>query len=461
MRRTVRCALVLALAGAFAAPVAAQDDASREARLLAEDGKFREADGVINRASAEVQNDLELRLWVGGKALKFAEGLAGEAQRDPLFIAKQQFVKSLELKPDDPRSGTGLLAACKELADLEMAGKKVEEARVEAKFALENAEKALAAGVATQEFKLALGRMHAFRASLTKSMKDVELLASDSAKAAKLLAEGSAGNEKAGAILAEASAVRLRVASLIHEGIPVDGEKRDDEAMASALDLAKQACAIPNANENDFRAHFDVLRLMHRWGMKSKEKPFMQAVAPGVGELKLQVPKARGWTRLKTDQYDVAYVRDLKDPADTNIVQVFLKLWKPSETMLGGKWSDLKDMAERRHEKYAKEDMTDLQKDVAPVELGGAAKNAPEIWHYEALGTQKGEKPHVVWISEFIFQPDKKKEDRFQLKLVDWRQAPDLLEPDIAAFVDSAIGEGRWPPEKGKGGDTKKPPKKK
>ena len=62
----------------------------------------------------------------------------------------------------------------------------------EATFAITCAEKSAAAGVATLEFKAALGRMYGFRCSFIKSMKDVDQLDGDSIKAAKLLMEAAA-----------------------------------------------------------------------------------------------------------------------------------------------------------------------------------------------------------------------------------------------------------------------------
>ena len=72
-----------------------------------------------------------------------------------------------------------------------------------------------------------------------------------------------------------------------------------------------------------------------------------------------------------------------------------------------------------------------------------------------------GEDPEWLWYG------DAKKSFAWQMKVLDWRPVADVEEPDIVAFVSSAIGEGRWPPgsaakEDPKGGkDPKKPPKKK
>jgi hypothetical protein len=47
------------------------------------------------------------------------------------------------------------------------------------------------------------------------------------------------------------------------------------------------------------------------------------------------------------------------------------------------------------------------------------------------------------------------------LKILDWRPVADLEDPDIIAFVDSAIGEGYWPPGRKPRDDGKKDPGKK
>jgi hypothetical protein len=69
-----------------------------------------------------------------------------------------------------------------------------------------------------------------------------------------------------------------------------------------------------------------------------------------------------------------------------------------------------------------------------------------------------------VKIAEWIWYGDAKKDFSWQLKIIDWRPVPDVEDPDIVAFVASAIGEGRWPPgsaPKDEPKDPKKPPKKK
>jgi hypothetical protein len=468
MRPRSKFVLVLALSAWIAAAAAwAQDDVGKEARLLAIEGKFREADGLIQRAPPEVQNDPALHLGVADVAVKFAKTKTGEEKRDALFSARQHFAKVIELKPDEAKAATGVVDAAQELAQLDLEARKTDEARAQAKFAIEAAEKSVAAGVATPEFKAALGRMYGFRAGFVKSMKEVDLLVSDSTKGATLLAEASSGlGDQAGKLLSEASSIRLRCANLVHEGIPKDDEKRDDEALAAAIDLATKACALPSAAESDFATHLAALRLAHSWGMKLAVRPFMTPLGPPLEGLKLELPRSGGWNRGKSPDWDLLLERNLGDPKNDGTVQIMLKKWSATETSLGKTWNLLGEIAPRRFEKY-KEDQAEVASTVEPVQLGGG-KNSLELWHYEVGG--KGKSGRISRTAEWIWFADRKKESAWQMKIIDWRPVPDVLDPDIVAFVTSAIGEGLWPPgatapggkDDGKDPkDPKKPPKKK
>ncbi len=445
MRRAMKCAFPAALAAwLLAAPAAADDDPARDARLAAIDGKFREADGIIEHAPPEVQNDPALRLFLGETALKFARTASGEEKRQALISAREHFAKVVEVKPAEGKAAAGVVEASGSLADLDKEAKRPDDERADTKFALEFGDKALAAGGATPAFKLALGRMYGRHAGFLKSMKDVDALVAESTKAATLLAEASAGNEQAGKILSEASAIRLRVANLVHEGIPGESEKRDDEALAAAIDLATQACGLPGASDSDYLTHLDALRLAHAWGTKLAVKPFMQPVAPALEGMKLEIPRAPGWVRDKPGQdWDLLYNRNLHETKNDGSVQITLKKHAASEMALGKSWSALSDQASRQFEKVSKNDFKEVGSSVEPVLLTGA-RNGVECWHFEVAGTLPTGR--VLRDAEWIFPADKKKDSVWCLKVKDWRPVQDVQEPDIVAFVASAIGDGVWPP---------------
>ena len=465
MRQQQRLALAAALAAwLIAAPVHAEGDPATEARLLAIEGKFREADSLIAHCAPAVQDDPVLRLTLADMALKFARTKTGEEKREPLFSARQHFARVVEVKPAEAKAAAGLLETAQGLAQLDVDGRKPDDAKAQAKFALDLAEKAVAAGVSSPEFKVMLGRMYGFRAGFVKTMKDVDALVADSTKSGVLLAEAAAADkENAGKFLSEASAVRLSAANLIHEGIPVATETRDDEALAAAIDYATQACNQTGASENAFATHLAALRLAHSWGMKLAQRPFMTPLGPPIQGLKLELPRSGGWTRGKSPEWDLLLERNLKDSTNDGTVQIMLKEWQVTETSLGKTWDQLAAIAPRRFDKY-KEDQAELGSVVAPVQLGGG-KNSLDLWHYEVGGKQKSGR--IQRIAEWIWFGDRKKEFVWQLKVIDWRPVPDIEDPDIVAFVTSAIGPGLWPPgavaPKGKddGKDPKKPPKKK
>jgi len=457
MRRAMKWVLPAVCAAWLAAARAgAEEDPARDARLAAIDGHFREADGIIERAPAEVQNDPALRLAVGEAALKFAANASGEEKRQALFSARGHFAKVVELKPSDDKAAAGVVESSRVLADLYKEAKQPDDERRETKFALEFGAKAIAAGVAAPAFKLALGRMYARHASFLKSMKDVNELDADSKQAAALLKDAAVGSEQAGKILSEASTVRLRVAGLIHEGIPVDAEKRDDEALSAAIDLATQACIHPGATDGDYMTHLEALILSHAWGATSATKPFMQPLVPPLPGMTIEISRTGCWKRVKSaPDWELDLERDLKDNNNFGVIQVSFVRLESSKPILGKSWSQLGEVAKRLYEADTATLETVAYK-VEPIELTGRA--GADFYHYEVGGQVKGGR--AKRIGQWVGFADKKKDKAIQLRMYDWRRLPDLQEPDIVAFVGSAIGDGVWPPgaaapEKP---DPKKPP---
>jgi hypothetical protein len=459
MRRALKRAFPAVVAAwLFAAPAGAQDDPAKDARLAAFDGKFIEADGIIERAGPEVQNDADLRLAIGELALKFARAKEGEARRGPLESARRHFAKVVEVRPSDAKGAAGVLTAAGELADLDREARKFDDEKAQMKFAIDFGEKALAGGVASPAFKAALGRAYGRHASFFKNMKDRDLLVAESTKAATLLAEASAGDEQPGKLLSEASAIRLRAAHLVHEGVPVDSEKADDEALAAAIELATKACGMKGATDSDYAVQLRALTLAHSWGVAPTAKPFMQPLVPPLEGIKIEISRSGCWKRMKNaPDWELELERDLKDDQNFGVIQISFARLQPSVPILGKPWSQLAEVAKRLYEA----DMTTLETvshKVEPIPLGG--KGGIDVYHFEVGGQMKGGRAKRIgqWIG-FI---DKKREEAFQLRMYDWRRLPDFREPDIDAFVASVVGPGVWPPgAAAPATDPKKPPKKK
>src|SRR5262249_44271055 len=123
-RRRLVFALAAAAAASWSPGVRAQDDPAKEARLLAVEGKFREADALMEHAPPEVQNDLALRLALADMAMKAAATREGDAKRDPLTSARRHYAKAVEVKPDNEKAAAGVLEAARQLAELHMAAKR-------------------------------------------------------------------------------------------------------------------------------------------------------------------------------------------------------------------------------------------------------------------------------------------------------------------------------------------------
>jgi hypothetical protein len=443
LRVTVLSALVVgASASGFLVETGHAQDAATEARLLAVDGKFAEVEEVLKNAPAEVQKDAALHSAVADLAMKASRSKQGEEKRENLVFARNHFVIAIDLKADDATAAVGVLQAAQELADLDLMAKNPDGAAANVKVGIDAAEKALAAGVTTAQFKINLGQMYASRSRAIKSMNDVAKLFDYAKRAALLLSEASAGNEQAGKLLSEASSIMLRVANMIHESIPKEDEKRDDEALTSAIDMATRACEQPGASDSDYSAHLAALRLASSWGMKLEQKPFMQPLAPPIPGLAIQIARAAGWKVDKTAEWDLYILRDVKDMNNPGSVQIMLKKWEASQSALGKAWSALADQTARQFEKE-KEKLADLGSIVEPKQLVNP-RNPVEMWHFAVSG--RTEQKRAVRVSEFNWFEGRKKNFVYQLKILDWRPIANLSDPDLHAFITSAIGDGFWQP---------------
>lgn len=458
--RVCAFAVIAALCVAAPASLRAQDDPARDARLLYFEGKFREADDLLAKAPPEVQNNVDVRMQLAEAAQKFLKGKTGEERRGGLEAVKRSFGVVASAHPENGPAVAGAVLAARELADLDIARKQMDGARAQATWALQLGEKAAAAGL-SPETKAALGAAYGLRAAVTRKVDLVDQISADYKKGAEMLEQAAQGHEREGEWLAAAARLRFDEGMFIHDSIPIPAEVRDDAAMTAAVALAKRACEAKGANDASYLFHIKTLCAAHEWKLPGDlGKPFMQPMTPAYEGLSLQVPKGGNWKRLpKTDEWDVILERNY-DPSDS-AVQLLVTRHPKGEGIGGKSWGQF-DWAISTQYDARKAKYSDLVSDMAPTLLGDK-KKGPQLWHFQLAGTVLNSDRRNR-MAEWIWPSGGKADVIYELRVIDWRHATSIEDPDIVAFVQSAIPPGLWPPgtaaepEDPKG---KKPPKKK
>lgn len=445
MRRTLLLCLTAAALAASGAPLRADGDADpkREARLLYVEGKFREAEDLMTKAGPEVSNDLDLRAQLADAAAKYVKNKTGEERRAALEAVKRNWGLVATAHPENGAAVTGAVLAAKELTELDLAAKRTENAKAQADWALKLGEKAAAAGL-TPETKAALGEAYGLRAATTKKVEQADQISGDFRKGAEMLEQAAAGHEKAAEWLAAAASLRMKEAFFIHDSIPLDKEVRDDQAIVAAAGLARKACEAKGADGETFVLHIRTLCAAKEWKSPGDVGlPFMTPLAPPYDHAPLMVPKNAGWKRQEpTKEWDVILDRNY-DPVNDSSVQIMMTAYATKNAIGAKTWRDLEEgvqtLCDRRKGGYS-----DAPSDVAPVLLGDK-KKGPQLWHFTVAGTVAGSSRRNK-MAEWVWPSATKKETVLDLRIIDWRRTTSIEDPDIVAFVQSAIPAGLWPP---------------
>lgn len=457
--RVLAAAALAALCAAAWSPLRAQDDPARDARLLYYEGKFREADELLAKAPPDVQNDVGVRTQLAEAAQKFLKGKDGEDRRAGLEAVKRSFGVIANGHPDNGPAVAGAVLAAKELADLDIARKQMDGARAQATWALQLGEKAAAAGL-SPETKAALGAAYGLRASVTRKVDLVDQVSADYTKGAEMLEQAAQGHERESEWLEAAAELRFDEATFIHDSIPIPAETRDDTALTAAVGLARRACEAKGANDAMHLFHIKTLCAAHEWKLPGDlGAPFMEPLKPPFEGLSLQVPKGGGWKRLaKTDEWDLILERNY-DPSDSS-VQLMLSAHGKNEGIFGKTWSQVDWAVSSTYDKR-KGQYTDVVSDTAPTLLGDK-KKGPQLWHFQLAGTVANSDRRNR-MAAWIWPGAGKSDVVYELRVIDWRHTTSVEDPDIVAFVQSAIPAGLWPPGAAAPPDPKgkKPPKKK
>jgi hypothetical protein len=457
MRRTLLALTATAALLAGGPVTRAEGDPRAEARMLYFDGKFAEAETLLKEAGPEVANDAALRAQLAEAAQKFLRGKSGEDRRAALEAIKRNFAAVLDAKPGDGAALGGAITAAKELVDLDLAKRKVEAAAAQASWSIQLGEKAAAAGGLTPETKAALGVAHGVRASVSKKVDQIDQNLADFQKGARLLEEAAAGHEKESAWLGEAADLRLREATFVHDAIPLETEKRDDAALAAAITLARRACEAKDAADAQHWMHLRALTLALEWKLPGDHgRPFVKPLTPPVQGLELMVPKGVAWTR-EPGEWDLAMKRQYE--GEVNGVQILLEARDAKSALGGRQWAQIAEVVpilfENRQGGFG-----EIQSEQKPVALGGDKKGKGAVWHFQIAGTVK-DSTRTQRLAEWVWVSTTRKDAVWDLKVLDRRKPSSVEDPDLVAFVTSAIGPGLWPPSAVTADEGKKKPGKK
>jgi hypothetical protein len=449
MRRIILNTLAIAsiACGFLAATLpeaAAQDKSRKEARLLTLDGEFKAVEDLLVAAPEDVRNDPKFRMQLGDMALKWAKRQEGSAKVPGLIAAKGHFAAVVNMENPDPDAALAAVETGLELIAVQVEAKQPTPALAHANWSVKIGEAALADGHDTPDLRLAVAVAHDQRAKLSHKIDDFDRIVGDYDRSAELGVSCAEGARKPAAALGAAARVYLDLAAFISEGRPIKEEKRDEEALLKALDTAKLACETKGADEDEYTVHLLALIAIHRAKKEGAEferedlgKPYMQELGgrEGVKGLDLFIPKADGWKKLgQSGEWDLVLERQLE--GDTSAVQIMIKGYPFSEKFGGKGYDQIEYIAKVRFEGEVKDNFKDVSSSKEPEQID-MGKKGPEIWHHEVAGTLGSRR---VRVSEWMMLRTKKEKVTWRIRIIDWRIAPDLLEPDVVEFVDLALG---------------------
>lgn len=460
MRRTIVLAAAALLLVAGPPASLAEGDPRREARLLYSEGKFQEAEDLLRKAGLEADKDAELRSGLADAALIHVKSKTGEERRTGLEAAKRNYAAVVAIQPENGAALVGAVVAAKEIARLDIARKNSAGAAAQATWALALGEKA-AVGAMTPEIRAALGEAYGIRAGSSRKVDEADRISADFRKGAQMLEEAAAGHANASAWLAAAADLRFREASFIHDSIPLPTEKRDDESIVAAAQLARRACESPNAQSETFALHIATLCAAKSWKVEADlGAPIMEPLAPALPGLALQVPKGVKWKRGEpTSEWQLVLERTY-DSAD-GTVQIMVTSYSTKSAIGAKSWAaDMANAAttlfQRRRGGY-----DEVASESAP-EMFGDKKKGPQVWTWSVAGVVTGSSRRNKQ-AEWVWIATAGKDVVWDVRIVDWRHSTSVDDPDLVEFVKSAVPPGTWPPGQPEAEDPKgrKPPVKK
>lgn len=445
------------LLGTTPGAVLAQNDVAKEARLAALDGRFDDAKSLLAGAPEGIQKDATLRMQLGDMASKWAVRKQGPEKVPGLVFARDQFAAAAEIQPDNLDAATSAVETALQLIDIQVEAKQPELAKELAGFAVRIGEGVLKGGANTVDLRLAVAKAHDQRAKLSHKIQDFDSIVVDYDRGAELLLSCAEESKKPAEALGHAARLYLDLARFVAEGRPIDEETRDEEALEKAIDAATKACEQKDASQEQFTIHLLVLREIYRTKLAGDfGKPYMQELGKkdGVDGLDLFLPKSDGWETSKHADWDMVINRRLE--GDDTAVQIMIRGYSHSEQWGGKAYDRVEDIVKARFDSQKTDDFSEVVKEEPPEQLD-TGKKGPEIWKYRLAGTMSGRR---VRLMEWYFMRSKKDGKTFRIRIIDWRNSPDLDEPDVVEFVNRAFGLGQAD-EDDKGKKPKKPKKKK
>jgi hypothetical protein len=427
--------------------VAAAEDPRTEARLLTLDGKFEAANKVLEAAPEEVRNDPKLRFQLGDMALKWCKRQEKHAKVPGLIAAKNHFAEALEVDKADHEAALAALETGLDLVAVFVEAKQPTSALRHVDWCVKVGEDALANGSDTPDVRLAIASSRDQRAKLSHKINDFDRIVEDYDRSAELAVSCADTASKPADALSAAARTYLDLAAFIAEGRPIDEEVRDEAALLDALDVAARACELKGADEDQYTVHLLALIAIHRAQKEGSKfdredfgKPYMQELGKreGLQGLDLFIPKADGWKKLESSgDWDLIYDRKLE--GDDTAARFMIVGYPFSEKFGGKSYDQIEKIAEMRFEGQTKDEFKDVTFSKEPEQIKvGKKKKGPEIWHHEIAGTLTGGRS--VRVGEWMMLRTKKEGITWRIRVVDYRNVPDLTEPDIVEFISRAFG---------------------
>lgn len=459
------CFLALSIGPARAADVA------REARLLTLDGKFTEANALVDTAPDKVKNDPVLRKTLADLAKKYLKRKLGEEKRGGLESIKLNLHAAYRLTGDDVVAATGAMKAAAELAALDMEARKPNAARGQASWAVKLGEEVLGGGQDTPEVKAELAQAHRTFAEVAHKIQDQKAIIVSYDRGSTLMLEAAEGREDAAVWISEAARLLLLKSKFIRQVIPLETEKRDDEAADQAAKLALKACESPGAKGKQYSMHLVAIRNAREFGLTGEYgQPFMKKLEPGVEGLDIQIPLADAWNQQKVEDWDLRIERRFED--EDKILQIQINRWPHSGRKYGIAWADLRNLMKVRAEQEPKRVLKEVTGGIALHILGQkpealevdeddgkkkkkkrkpkkrrkpkkGKKDAPEVYHYQTIGKVEG-RNMPMRLCEWFWSGGSKEGVTYQLRITDWGRPWGLEDPDMESFLQSMFGE-QWP----------------
>lgn len=465
-RRTLSTAIVLALFLGIGTPDTARAADKTEVRLLTAEGKFAEADKLLDGDDA-LKTDKAFRAALADAALRSSDAKKGVQKLPGVLAALAHLQAAAGGEVDLGKIGTGAFETALEVVNLQIEAKDEAGAKSTVEAAGPVLDAVIVETTTDAGMLIAAADLYDKRADLSHKVEQMERIIGDLGKAAALLERAAATYRDKPKALGWAALAYSKQAEFVFDKIPIESETRDEQAIRKAVALATQACKTEGATNEVYTNHLITIRTAKKIGVTDIEtETFLEDVRPAVEGLALKIPKGGIWKTRKTEEWDFHATRQFEGEGKS--VEVLVKIWGHDEALYGKTLNNVKDVVEIRAEAQEGK-FKEIKSKVPPHLLGdpepepddGKKKKKPkkrkkkkpkkgepeqpDVWHFRIVGEPTNTtKPQQL--AEFFWSDDQKG-ITFQIRILDWGTPWGLEDEDVTQFIRSAVGD-QWPPEK-------------